>query len=276
MEVGRMGSLKSAFWPHRLAVIFWVLITVLGFAQLGTAQTVTGQITGTVTDSSGGSIVGAKITLTYGLTKQTRDFLTDQGGRFTFTGLIPGSYDVHIEHPGFKSLDRREITVGAQEHVDLGNMDLRVGQVSETVTVSAEAAHVETDSSSHGISLSQAVIDATPSAGRNYLNLLGNLPGAVHTSTSDSRGWQAGTGEGAINGAPGQLVVTLDGVVNADSGNPGTGGYMAPSPDAIGEMKVLTGAYTAEYGARAGGQVNVTIKNGTNRYHGSAFWDGRH
>jgi Carboxypeptidase regulatory-like domain/TonB-dependent Receptor Plug Domain len=250
-------------------------LILLALAPSAKAQTSTGQITGTVTDPTGAVMVGAKVTLIYDLTKQTRDFTTDQEGRFTFTGLIPGTYAIQVEHPGFSKYNRASINVGTQEHVGLGAFALSVGGVNDSVQVIAETAHVETDTSSHGISLSQAQVDATPSAGRNYLNLLGNLPGAVHTSTSDSRGWQAG-GAPTINGGPGQLVVTLDGVVNADSGNPGTGGYMAPSPDAIAEVKVLTGAYTADYGARAGGQVNVTIKSGTNRFHGSAFWEWRH
>jgi hypothetical protein len=221
------------------------------------------KLTGVVTDTTGAAVPGATVTLTRDLTSEAlTPFKSDAEGRFTFVGLIPGDYSLRVEHAGFKKFVYTGIRVESQATVDLP-VKLELGQVTETLNVVAEVSHVESESSSHGISLSQSTIEATPSPGHNFLNLLENLPGAVHTGTSDSRGWTSG-GNPTINGGPAQMLVTVNGVVSADAGAPqNVGGYIFPSTDAIGEVKVLTGAYTAEYGARAGGQMNVTFKNGT-------------
>ena len=93
--------------------------------------------------------------------------------------------------------------------------------------------------------------------------------------TYDQRGW--GTNSAIVNGGQqGQVVVTLDGMATQDSGAPSLSTYQAPSIDAIAEVKLLTGNYNAEYGARNGGQMNMTIKNGTSQFHGSAYYYYRH
>ena len=127
----------------------------------------------------------------------------------------------------------------------------------------AETAHVQTDTSDKTITVNRTQIDDTPAAGRNFLNILRSLPGTTQTTTFDGRGGTGAAGSGtqvSINGG-----ATLDGVASQDSGAPGNSGYQAPSVDAIGEVQVMVLNYTAEYGARNGGQLNVTIKNGTNQ-----------
>jgi len=194
----------------RLGSVF--LLALIALAPSAKAQTTTGQITGVVMDSTGASVVGAKVTLPRDLTKETRDFTSDTAGRFTFTGLIPGVFSVRIEQSGFRTYERLSIAVGTEENVDLANLKLEVGQINQTVEVISDNARVEADSSTHAISLSEVQVTDMPTEGRNYLNLLRNMPGAVQTSTSDTRGWQAGGAPG-INGSPGLMVVTLDGVI---------------------------------------------------------------
>ncbi|MBO0722685.1 MAG: carboxypeptidase regulatory-like domain-containing protein, partial [Blastocatellia bacterium] len=239
------------------------------------SQSVTGQISGTVTDSNGGAIVSATIQLTPDLSKQVRTFTTDTNGTFVFTNLVPGDYSVRIEAKGFKVYDQKGVTVSAQERVDLHEIKLEAGNVAEEVTVLAEAAHVATDSSDRGIAINLRQIEDTPIRGRDYKAILKTLPGVVDLGNHDTRGW--GSGVPTINGGQqGQVLVTLDGIASQDSGAPSLDAYLSPSIDAIGEVKLLVSNYTAEYGARNGGQMNVTIKNGTNQFHGSGYYYWRH
>ncbi len=258
---------------------FRTLVTVLvfGLASLPAlnAQSVTGQITGTVVDSTGGSVVNAVVKLTSDLSQQARTFPTDANGGFIFTNLVPGSYSIHISMPGFKAYDQKAVSVSAQERVDLHRIGLQVGDVTNTVTVEAEAAHVATDSSDRAVNVDLKQIEDTPVRGRNFEGILRTLPGVQDLNTYDTRGW--GSGSPTINGGrTGQVLMTLDGVASQDSGAPSPNAYLAPSMDSIGEVKLLTSNYNAEYGARNGGQITVTTKNGTRDFHGSAYFYWRH
>ena len=248
-------------------------LAVLGEVQ---AQSVTGQISGTVTDQGGSVIAGSSVRLTHDLSKQVRSFSTDGSGNFLFTNLVPGDYSVHIEHAGFKGYDQRGISVSAEERVALHEIRLTVGEVSSTVEVVANTARVSTETSDRSILIDRQQIEDTPISGRDYLGVLRSLPGVQMVSNNDMPGWFNTQANPVNGGQSGQFVVTLDGVVSQDSGNQVTGGYLAPNLDAVGEVKVLVSNYTAEYGARAGGQMNVSIKNGTSQYHGSAYYFWRH
>src|SRR5262245_33783004 len=111
------------------------------------AQTVTGTISGTVIDTSGQVIPGAKVMLTDGRTGATRHLTTNDAGDFSFAAVQPGTYTIKVEHPGFRSFQRENTVLSANEDLALGKLALSVGQVSELVTVTAEGAMVETSSS---------------------------------------------------------------------------------------------------------------------------------
>ncbi|MBI3207791.1 MAG: carboxypeptidase regulatory-like domain-containing protein [Candidatus Solibacter usitatus] len=254
----------------------YALLALLVSSPCVSAQSVTGQISGTVTDPIGAVIAGAKVSLTHDLSRQLRAFITDADGNFLFTNLMPGNYSVRIAHPGFKGYDQKGIVVTAEERVSLHQLKLSVGDTSTTVEVVADLARVSTESSDRSILINQQMIEDTPISGRDYLGILRSLPGVQMVSTSDMPGWFNTTSNPVNGGQHGQFLVTIDGVASQDSGNPVTGGYLAPNIDAIGEVKVLVSNFTAEYGARAGGQMNVSVKNGTNRYHGSAYYFWRH
>src|SRR5215831_672306 len=250
-------------------LVFSVLFASL-FVGRSSAQTVTGQISGTVTDPSGAVVAGAKVTLTYVLTGQQRDFVTDNSGTFTFPELAPGTYQVGITAPGFETYSQKDIVVGASERVSLHEVQLSVGAISTEVTVRANQAHVQTDSSDHSGLLTERQYQEVPSRARNYLDYLRLLPGVTANGTgTEAPGWQTGTV--TFNGGLGLVVVQLDGIVSADTGQNQTTAYISPSVDAIQEVRVQTGNVNAEYGSRAGGTVNVIIKNGTPQFHGSAY-----
>ncbi|PYV12195.1 MAG: hypothetical protein DMG07_17595, partial [Acidobacteria bacterium] len=123
------------------------------------------------------------------------------------------------------------------------------------------------------INVTRLQIEDTPIRGRNYLGILRTLPGVQDTNAYDTRGWGSAAVNPTINGGrTGQSLMTLDGIANQDSGAPSLNSYISPSVDAISEVQVLVSNYNAEYGARSGGQVNVTVKNGTNQFHGSGYF----
>lgn len=251
---------------------------VLCFLLMGTAgwaQSVTGEITGTITDSSDSPIAGATAELTNSLTKQVKALTTDTSGYFSFANLVPGDYSVRVKHTGFRTWEQQTVNVSADEKVALHDIRLTVGDVGSTVTVVAEAAHVATDSSDRTILVNSTQIQNTPVRGRDWIGVLQTLPGVVDLNNHDVPGWNSGMP--TINGGQtGQVLITMDGVGSQDSGSPANNGYLAPSVDAIAEVKVLVSNFSAEYGSRGGGQLVVTVKNGTNQFHGSTYYFYRH
>ena len=239
------------------------------------AQSVTGQISGTVVDATGAAVVGASVTLTNDLSKQERTFSTSGSGSFIFTGLVPGAYSIKVAGAGFKNYEQKAIRVAAQERVDLHDIALAVGDVTSTVEVTASTVHVATDSSDRSIAINLHQIDDTPTRGRNPVNIIMTLPGVQTVASNDYRGWSGGGIPGVNGGQTGQIVLNMDGAASQDSGNLNPG-YISPSVDAIGEVKLLVSNYTAEYGGRTGGQLTLTTKNGTPQFHGTAYYYMRH
>lgn len=252
-----------------------LVYSLLALLPVSSAQTVTGQISGTVVDPGDAVIVGADVNLINDVTKQARVYRTDPSGNFLFPELVPGTYNVRIMHPGFKAYAQNGIVLSAQEKLALHELRLEVGEVTSTVEVQAETTHVATDSSDHTTGVNLIQIQNTPIRGRDFQGIIKDLAGVQDLGTHDSRGW--GTQVPAVNGGQqGQVLLTLDGIASQDSGAPGLNTYQAPSVDAIAEVKLLTSNYNAEYGSRNGGQLNLTIKSGTAQFHGSAYYYWRH
>ena len=136
--------------------------------------------------------------------------------------------------------------------------------------------HVATDSSDRSVDINLAQIVDTPTRGRNPISLIMTLPGTQSLAQSyDYRGWNGGGIPGVNGGQQGQIILNMDGAASQDSGNLNTG-YISPSVDAIGEVKLLVSNYTAEYGGRTAGQLTLTTKNGTPQFHGSGYDYYRH
>jgi hypothetical protein len=256
-------------------IVLALMSLSLALTPAANAQTVTGSVSGTVVDAGGAIVVGANVQLINDISRQIREYKTNSTGEFEFISIIPGGYSIKIAQPGFKTYEQKNVTISSQERVDLHTIKLTVGDVSTSIQVQSEAAHVATDSSDRSQNVNLAQIADTPVRGRDFLGVLKTLPGIQDLGNHDSRGWGGNTP--TINGGQqGQVVVTLDGIVSQDSGAPSINGYIAPSVDAVGEVKLLVSNYTAEYGARNGGQLNITIKNGGNQFHGTAYYDWRH
>ena len=260
----RKDNMKFIRLAASLAFMFLALLPE------ASAQMMSGQITGRLADPAGAVIVGAKVQLTNDLTKQVREFTTDSNGTFTFTNVTPGNYTLKVAQTGFKTYEQKAINVGAVERVSLPEIMLEVGDVSTSVEVTASAVRVNTDSSDRGVSVTSTQIEDTVTKGRNFMMLMATLPGVQDLNQNDSRGW--GTSSPVLmGGQSGQKLLVLDGAASQDSGNRDFG-YIAPSVDAISEVKLLVANFNAEYGARSGGQMNIMVKSGTNEWHGSAYY----
>jgi hypothetical protein len=232
-----------------------------------------GQITGRLADPGGAVITGARVQLTNELSGQTREFLTDANGNFTFANVPPGNYTIKVAHPGFKTYEQKGLNVGAVEKVALPEIMLQVGDVTTSVEVQASSVRVATDSSDRGVSVTTRQIEDTVTKGRNFMLLMATLPGVQDLNQNDSRGW--GTGSPTLmGGQSGQKMLVLDGAASQDSGNRDFG-YIAPSVEAIAEVKVLMANFNAEYGSRSGGQMNVMVKSGQQAFHGSGYYYNR-
>jgi hypothetical protein len=251
-----------------------VLALLLAFTMTLSGQSQTGQISGIVVDPTGAAIAGANVKLIHELTKNTREFVTDATGGFVFPNLLAGNYNITIEQAGFQTFVQAGIAVSPSERVDLHQIKLQIGNVSSSIEVSGEAARIQTASSERAGLINPTQVQTLPNRGRDYLGLLRVLPGVVDTSDRNSPG---DAGAPQVNGGQaGQFLVTLDGVPNQDVGAPQNSGFITPNVDAIGEVKVMLSGSQAEFGARSGGQMSVSIKNGSREFHGSGYYFWRH
>ena len=247
-------------------ILFWLFLP-----PAISAQGLTGQVSGVVQDSAGAMIVGAKVTLVNAGTGAVREGATDNTGTYLITDLLPGVYHLAVVMPGFKKFEQKEIVVTATERVVLRPITLELGDLSQTVEVTAEAPRIQSQSAERSGLISSEEITELGLKGRDYMELLSLLPGVVDTANREAPGWNNLVGITVNGNREGSTNLTLDGVSNRDTGS-GTGPYLAPGMDAIGEVKVLLSNYQAEYGRSSGGAINVVIKSGTKQFHGGGFF----
>lgn len=239
------------------------------------AQFDSGSVLGTVRDTKGGVIANAKVTLLNKATGISAQATTDSNGDYIFPTARIGTYKVSAEVQGFQTAvaDDVNLTVNARQRVDL---NLPVGSVTETVTVTEVTPLLESDSSSKGQVIQAKQITELPVLGRTYSNFALLSPG-VRESQVGNQGSVAFRREGSYNVNGLRSVFNnfiLDGVDNNFYGttNQGYSNQAAqPSPDSVGEFRMTVNAYSAEFGRSGGAVMNVATKSGTNTFHGSLW-----
>ncbi|MBM3796538.1 MAG: carboxypeptidase regulatory-like domain-containing protein [Acidobacteria bacterium] len=247
------------------------LILALCATTFSYGQGLTGSIAGSVTDPTGNTIVGAEVVLTNTGTGQARTAQSDSAGDFVFTQLLPASYRMSATFRGFKRYEQTDIILTATERVVLRKVELQLGEVSQSIEVAAETARLQTQSAERSGLISLEQTQNVPLKGRDYLGLVKLLPGVIDTANRNAPGWN-NLGGIVINGnRQGTINLTLDGISSLDTGSMG-GPYLAPSVDAVAEVKVLLTNYQAEYGRSSGGTINTVIKSGTKEHHGGAYY----
>jgi len=248
---------------------FAILFTFAGLPAR--SQEVTAAINGTVTDPSGGAIANAKVTakdLDHGTAYPTT---TDGGGHYNLPRIPVGNYEVRVENPGFQAAVESPIVLVLNQVAKL-DFQLKVGNVNQTIEVSTAAPVLQTETTQLGTILDARTNVTLPLATRNYNQLTLLAPGAITTDPSEFTGPQStfNSGRPYINGNREESnTYYLDGMNNDQVSENDVG--FAPSVDAIQEFNLITQNASAEWGNFMGGIVSVSLKSGTNQFHGDAF-----
>jgi len=260
----------------RSFLTLFALLTLLAlFASLASAQS-NGNVKGVVKDTSGAVLPGAQVTLTNKSTQRELQLLTNETGTYTFNFIPPGDYGVTFEMQGFRKLTIDKVTVNVAQTLVL-DIALQVGDVSSEMTVTADAAMVQTTTSDLGHVVDQVMVTSVPLSSRNFTQVLGMQPGVTSEIPNAGNLGRNSVNISANGARPFENSVTFNGML-ADNvvsqgfdDAPDKPGIPIPSPDAIQEFKVQTGLYDAEYGRQGGANVNLVTRSGTNQIHGTVY-----
>jgi hypothetical protein len=246
---------------------------LLGSPQWASAQGLYASIDGNIVDPSGAAISGAAVTATNLGTNESRRTVTGVAGGYSFPNIQPGTYQVQVVADGFQTFSQTNVTVTLNSVVRV-DVRLEIGAVTDTVSVEANAAVLQTDRSEVRHAVSSKELDSLPvPAGRNFQHTMRLLPGfsapqtngAVRASNPTEavsfnvNGTSSASNSTRIDGASSSNILQTD--------------YIAyvPSLEAIETVEVVTNSFDADTGLAGGSSVNVQIKSGTNDLHGSLF-----
>jgi hypothetical protein len=249
----------------RASLSLFALLALLALIAAPTAaQTFKATVVGDITDANGAAVPGATVTITDAATGQSQSATTNSDGSYTIQQLPPGRYDLRIEATNFKPVVQQGLVLETDKTQRV-NVALQPGNVNETVTVSADAPVINTDTSDKGEVITTRQVQDLPLNGRNFTDLALLTPGVYRRPSDDDQGEGLST-----NGTRTDSTnFILDGTVNRSDRNGSVG--VNTSIDSIQEFKVSTSTYSAEYGRTAGAQINVVSKSGSNAFHGSLF-----
>ncbi len=249
-----------------LFLAFWV--TGVAFGQRDFATLV-----GTVTDASGSALPNAKVVIIEDATGLRYEVTTNENGEYIRPALKPGVYSVEVEAAGFKKGVQHGFNLTSGDRTAI-NVQLTLGDMTQSVEISAAAPLLQTESTIIGQDLGAKQVSELPLGGQRTFTFLARLsPGVVpaEPGARDAAGGGFSANGVRSNGQNNFLLNGVDNNVNVIDFLNQTAYVIGPSVEAIGEMRVLTNGYNAEYGRGAGGVVNVSLKSGTNEIHGAVF-----
>ena len=252
--------------------VFIVFALGVGWASI------TGSISGVITDPSGAVLAGASVVATDIQTGIKSTATTDGKGFFSLPSLAVGTYNLEISHQGFKTERITGLVIDANSALRT-DATLQLGTPVETMIVTGDAVHVETESTQMGDVISSKAMTAVPLNGRAYTDLLALQPGVSPYTATDTQtpGINDRPVDGGLNSGNqsvnGQRETANGFMVNGSNVEEGknNGAAIIPNLDSIEEFRIITNNFDSEYGNYSGGQVNVVTKSGTNKYHGSGF-----
>ena len=265
-------------------VCVWLLLTLVLVNACPTPGQVSGAtLSGIVMDENGGPVPGANVSIKNVGTGVARDVVTNGDGFYSAPNLIPGGYEVRVSAKGFQTLVQKEITlnVGAQQSL---NMNLKVGQLTQTVEVNAALPDVQTSSSTISDTVDSKTVRQLPLNGRDWTSLATLEPGVVSipnqaTTSFNANKGNRGFGNQLSNGGhrANENSYRVNAISINDYSNSAPGGATGVNlgVDAIQEFSVLTSNYTAEYGRTSGAVINAITKSGTDQFHGTGYFFDR-
>ena len=239
-----------------MIVLLWAAAPAL--AQQGTAQ-----VGGVVRDAQGGALPGVNVVITNEDTGVVREMISTAEGSYFASQMVPGRYRVTATLEGFKALDRRgiDLTVGQTTSLDL---QMEVGGIAETLTVTGEAPLVDVTTAAVGGHISASELNDLPAASRNYMSFVGNVPGTVFIPSAEflNDSFQANGQPTAANN------IVFDGANNTDEQRgSNVGGQTRASNESIQEVQILTNQFDAEWGRASGAVINAVTKSGYQLVH---------
>src|SRR5215471_17044382 len=275
----RTAFYREAGMRHSSCALQITLFTFL--LVISCWASITGSISGLVTDPSGAVVSGATVIATNTQTGVQNTLKTDAKGFYNFAALQIGTYVVEVQQPGFKTQKQAGLVIDANSALRT-DFTLEVGQIHEEVTITSDAVHVETESAQNGEVITAKKISSTPLNGRFFTDLLALQPGVspyssvapglndrpVSGATNSIGGTNAGNQ--AVNGQRESANGFMVNGSNVEEGK-NNGAAIIPNLDSIEEFRIITNNFDSEYGNYSGGQVNVATKSGTNSFHGTAF-----
>jgi hypothetical protein len=250
---------------------FIFALFVLGFSHALLGQAVTATLLGTVTDATGAAVANAKVTATEVATSATHVSSTNESGNYTFPGLQPGPYSVTVEAKGFKKVTQQNIDLLSNSAVRI-DLSLTPGNVTETVTVTTQPPTLQTDRADISTKIeSEQLVDMALGANRNFQSLLNVVPGTTPAVFQHSQFFNSASSlQTEANGLPRQgNLYQIEGI--DDDERTGLLQIMIPPAEAIESVDISTNNFEAELGRATGAVTNVTLKSGSNKFHGSAF-----
>lgn len=251
-------------------IILFAVYTVI--SQCCFAQTFSASIAGIITDPSGSVVQGVKVHLRNMGTNDVRDTTTTTAGTYKFDNLLPGTYEIRAEAPGFKAYVESNMILRASTAASV-NIPLTVGGTEQSVQVTSEAVLVDTESATNLVTLDSHLIEALPNSYRNPLNfvfaLAGTTEGQAGLTTRSGSFDQNGSMFGLSGGRTGNEQILIDG---APSTAVDWGGLLvAPINDSVQEQQVVQNVYDPQYERSGAGVVTLITKSGTNSFHGGVY-----
>jgi hypothetical protein len=264
--------------PTILRVALSILFALGTPALLFSQATYTAQLSGTVTDSSGGVVAKAKVILTDEATNIAATAATDDQGVYVFTGLRPGSYMLRVEANNFASVERKNLVLAVSQRAAL-NVTLNPGSVSASVTVTTQAPLLDTANATLGTDVTNEYVRDIPLTDRSFFGLVFLAGGVTETAgqgTEDS--YPDGTNFVSNGQRNSTAEIRVDGALTSapeQGEGANTNVYYQPSVEIVQEFKVENNSFSAEFGSNGGTVVNIVLKEGGNKFHGSGWWFGQ-